>query len=92
MGSNPFRRCSPTSRESPMKLEEVIAEIEKVSRRFPFILEIIRLDETKYSVKYLLMLAEDFFVQVYRNVRSGTIGLALVYRRRLQRGFIRRVP
>ena len=62
-----------------MKLEEVIAEIEEVSQRFPFILEIIKLDETKYSVKYLLMIAEDLFVQVYRNVRSGTIGLALVY-------------
>ena len=63
-----------------MKLEEVIAEIEEVSQRFPFILEIIKLDETRYSVKYLLMLADDFFVQVYQNVRSGTIGLALIYR------------
>jgi hypothetical protein len=63
-----------------VKLEEVIAEIEEVSRRFPFVLETIRLDETKYSVKYLLMLAEDFFVQVYRNVRTGTIALALIYR------------
>jgi hypothetical protein len=63
-----------------MKLEEVIAEIEEVSQRFSFVLQVIRLDETKYSVKYLLMLAEDFFVQVYRNVRSGTIGLALIYR------------
>jgi len=63
-----------------MKLEEVIAGIEEVSRRFPFILEVIRLDETKYSVKYIFMLAEGFFVQVYRNVRSGTIGLALISR------------
>jgi hypothetical protein len=63
-----------------MKLEEVIAEIEEVSQRFSFVLQVIRLDETKYSVKYLLMLAEDFFVQVYRNARSGTIGLALIYR------------
>jgi hypothetical protein len=29
-----------------MRLEEVIAEIEEASRRFPFILEVIRLDET----------------------------------------------
>ena len=64
-----------------MKLEEVIAEIKEVSQRSPFILEVIKLDETRYSVKYLLMLAEDFFVQVYQNVRSGTIGLALIYRR-----------
>jgi len=63
-----------------MKLEEIIAEIEEVGQRFPFILEIIRFDETKYSAKYLLMLAEDFFVQVYQNVRSGTTGLALIYR------------
>jgi hypothetical protein len=62
-----------------MKLEDAIAEIEEVSRRLPFILEVIRLDETKYSVKYLFRLAEGFFVQVYRNVRSGTIGLALIY-------------
>jgi hypothetical protein len=34
-----------------MKLEEVIAEIEEVSRRFSFVLQVIRLDETKYSVK-----------------------------------------
>jgi hypothetical protein len=54
MGSRPFKRCSATSKGDPVRLEEVIAEIEEVSRRFPFILEVIKLDETKYSVKYLL--------------------------------------
>jgi len=53
-----------------MKLEEVIAEIEKVSRRFPFVLEVIRLDETKHSVKYLLMLAieHDFSAEGSKEV------------------------
>jgi hypothetical protein len=30
-------------------------------------------------VKYALMLARDFYVQIYVNVRNDTMGMALIY-------------
>lgn len=64
-----------------MQIAERIREIETAARRYAFIRQIIKVDETYYSVKYRLIVAPDLFVQLYFNERSGTAGLVLVHRR-----------
>lgn len=60
------------------KIGEVIQEIERAATKFQFITETIPLDVTKFSAKYRLIVREDFYIQIYVNVRNGTHGFALV--------------
>jgi hypothetical protein len=64
-----------------MQIADRIRESETAARRYPFVRQIIKIDETYYSVKYRLTVAPDLFIQLYFNERSGTAGLVLVYRR-----------
>ena len=65
-----------------MTIEERIQEIERAVRRFTFIRSIVRVDETRYSVKYRLGIDPDLFVQLYFNVQTGTAGLVLIHQGR----------
>lgn len=62
-----------------MEVRERILEIENAARQFAYVREVIRVDETDYSVKYRLNIEPDLFVQLYFNERSGTVGMALVF-------------
>lgn len=64
-----------------MQIADRIRGIETAARRYPFVRQVIKVDETYYSVKYRLIIAPDLFIQLYFNERSGTAGLVLVYRR-----------
>lgn len=59
-----------------MKLR--IREIETAAREYAFVQQIIKVDETWYSVKYRLHIDADLFVHVYFNERSGTVGMTLL--------------
>ena len=63
-----------------MHVSERIRQIEDTVRRYAFVQWTIKVDETRYSIKYRLHIEADLFVQVYFNERSGTIGLALIHR------------
>jgi hypothetical protein len=63
-----------------LQIGDRIQEIETAARRYAFVRQVVRVDETYYSVKYRLTIEPDLFVQVYFNERSGTAGLVLVYR------------
>lgn len=65
-----------------MTIDELCKEIEAICLRFPFIRQVVKLDETKYSVKYRLVLEKDLYIQIYRNLRNGTIGQVLVHQGR----------
>lgn len=62
-----------------MRIDDRIREIEEAARRFVFVRQIVRVDETYYSVKFRLYIEPDLYAQLYFNERSGTVGLALVY-------------
>ncbi|HAP66410.1 MAG TPA: hypothetical protein DCQ99_01035 [Nitrospinae bacterium] len=59
-------------------LKKVISEIEKTSSEFPFIKNIVKMDETEHTIKCRLILKEDLFVQVYVNVETDTVGFVLI--------------
>jgi len=62
-----------------VRVGDRVHEIEETARRFAFIRQTIKVDETHYSVKYRLYIEPDLFVQLYFNERSGTVGMTLVY-------------
>ena len=62
-----------------MTIGELVKEIETIAGKFEFIRNVVKIDVTDFSVKYRLMIAEDFNVQVYINLRKGTTGLALIF-------------
>lgn len=59
-------------------IKKVISEIEKTSLKFPFIKKLVKIDETKHTVKYRLVIEEDLFVQVYINIENDTFGFVLI--------------
>lgn len=61
-----------------MTINELVEEIETVAGEFEFIRNAVKTDVTDFSVKYRLMIAEDFYIHVYINPRNGTTGLALI--------------
>lgn len=65
-----------------MTADDFATEVETAGRRFAFIRAVIRLDATRFSVKYRLDVTDDLYVQAYANFQNGTIGLALVYQGR----------
>jgi hypothetical protein len=63
-------------------IEELADEIEAATRRFRFIRSVVKLDATRFSFKYRLTVTAELYVQVYANVRNGTVGMALIYQGR----------
>ena len=61
-----------------MTVDDFAVQVETTASRFRFIQAVVRLDKTRFSVKYRLIIAADLYVQVYANVRNHTIGLALI--------------
>lgn len=59
-------------------IKKVITEIEETSLKYHYIKKIIRIDETKHTVKYRLIIEEDLFVQVYVNIENDTFGFVLI--------------
>ncbi len=60
-------------------IPQVIDEFDAAARRFRFIRAIVRVDTTRFSVKYRLVVDSELYIQGYVNVRNGTTGLALIY-------------
>lgn len=63
-----------------MRISDRIREIENAARQYAFVRQVVKVDETYYSVKYRLYIEPDLFVQLYFNERSGTVGLVLIHR------------
>ena len=61
-----------------MSIGKLIGEIETIAPKFKFIRNVVKIDVTDFSVKYRLMIDEDFYIQLYINIRNGTTGLTLV--------------
>lgn len=61
-----------------MSISELQREIEDTALKFNFIRNTVKVDATDFSVKYRLMIDEDFYIQIYTNTRNGTTGLTLV--------------
>jgi hypothetical protein len=65
-----------------VRISDRILELEIAVRRYTFVRQVVKVDETHYSVKYRLYIEPDLFVQLYFNERSGTVGLVLIHRGR----------
>lgn len=65
-----------------MTIDALAEQIETSARRFRFVQTIVRLDQTRFSVKYRLVIKPDLWVQVYSNIQNDTVGLALVHQGR----------
>ena len=65
-----------------MTVEDFANEVEAAGRQFAFIRSVAKLDATRFSVKYRLIVTDDLYVQAYANSQNGTIGLALIYQGR----------
>ena len=61
-----------------MKISGVKEEVVKVAKLFPFIRAVILVDETDNAVKYRLEIDEQTFIQIYQNVKTGTINYLLI--------------
>lgn len=60
-------------------IKKVISEIEETFLDFPFIKRLVKMDETRHTVKYRLVIIEErLFVQVYVNVENDTVGFVLI--------------
>ena len=57
-----------------------IREVESAVQQYAFVQSVVKVDETRYSVKYRLHIDADLFVQLYFNERSGTVGMTLIDR------------
>ncbi len=64
-----------------MRISDRIREIESTARQYAFVQQVVRVDETYYSVKYRLHIAPELFIHLYFNERSGTVGMVLVHHR-----------
>ncbi len=62
-----------------MPISDRIREIENTARQYAFVRQVVKIDETHYSVKYRLHIEPDLFVQLYFNDRSGTTALVLIH-------------
>ena len=65
-----------------MRISDRIREIESAARQYVFVRQVVKIDETYYSVKYRLYIEPDLFVQLYFNERSGTIAMVLIHHQR----------
>ena len=65
-----------------MTVDDFANEVEAAGHQFAFIRSVTKLDETRFSVKYRLVVANDLYVQAYANTLNGTVGLALIYQGR----------
>ena len=65
-----------------MTVEDFANEVEAAGRQFAYIGSVTKLDETRFSVKYRLVVTDDLYVQAYANTQHGTISLALIYQGR----------
>ena len=65
-----------------MTVDDFATEVEAIGRRFSFIQAIVKLDATRFSVKYRLIITNDLYVQAYANMQNGSMGLALIYQGR----------
>jgi hypothetical protein len=63
-------------------VEDFANEVEAAGRQFAYIGSVTKLDETRFSVKYWLVITDDLYVQAYANTQNGTVGLALIYQGR----------
>jgi hypothetical protein len=63
-------------------IEELTAQIEASATRFRFVHTVIQLDQTRFSVKYRLVINPELWVQAYYNIQNDTVGLALIYQGR----------
>jgi len=63
-------------------IDALIEQTETVAARFHFVQAIIRLDRTRFSVKYRLVIRHDLWTQVYYNIPNDTVGMALIYQGR----------
>jgi hypothetical protein len=63
-----------------VRISDRIREIENAARQYAFVRQVVKVDETYYSVKCRLYIEPDLFVQLYFNERSGTVGLVLIQR------------
>ena len=61
-----------------MSIEEAKAEIASTTRWFPFIGSVLLVDETDSAVKYRFFIDASLFVQIYRNVETGTTNYVLI--------------
>jgi hypothetical protein len=64
-----------------VRISDRIREIENAARQCAFVRQMVKIDETYYSVKYRLHITQELFVQLYFNERSGTVGMVLVHHR-----------
>ena len=65
-----------------MAIDELADQIEAVADRFRFVRGIVQLDQTRFSIKYRLVIKPDLWVQIYNNIQNDTIGMALIYQGR----------
>lgn len=65
-----------------MITDALAEQIEASARHFRLVQAIVRLDQTRFAVKYRLVIRPDLWVQIYRNIQNDTVGLALIYQGR----------
>ncbi|MCI0515345.1 hypothetical protein L0128_19190 [candidate division KSB1 bacterium] len=61
-----------------MTLEELKLEINTTLQQFDYIREVVILDETDAAIKIRCKIDESTFIQIYRNLKTGTISYLLV--------------
>jgi hypothetical protein len=63
-------------------IEDLADEVEALAGRFRFVRATIQLDQTRFSIKYRLLIKPDLWVQIYNHIQNHTVGLAFVYQGR----------
>ena len=65
-----------------MVIDELADQIEAIAGHFRFVRAVVQLDQTRFSIKYRLVIKPDLWVQIYHNIQNDTIGMALVFQGR----------
>lgn len=63
-----------------MTISDLIVLVQSEVRRFPFLQEVVVVDQTDYATKLFLPIRHDLFAQIYANVQTGSRGYTLIYR------------
>jgi len=66
-------------------VEDFANEVEAAGRQFAYIGSVTKLDETRFSAKYRLVVTDDLsckLMPTLTNTQHGTVGLALIYQGR----------
>jgi hypothetical protein len=63
-------------------VDALIEQIETTAACFRFVQATLQLDQTRFSVKYRLVIGPDLWVQTYHNIQNDTVGMALLYQGR----------